>query len=141
MNKKLLRQLLIRSEGMHPTPREVPPELKDRFDAILAKHAAPQVISESNMIVVVLQILHNGRADGGQIIDKLKEMKIRLEQQGEGVIFALLSKMEERDLIIGKFDKAMVRKTYQVEEKGSNLLNREADSVRSINEQVGMLWA
>jgi DNA-binding PadR family transcriptional regulator len=89
----------------------------------------------------VLQILHNGRADGGQIIDKLKELKIRLELEGEGVVFALLAKMEERGVITGKFDEAMIRKTYQVEEKGSNLLNREAHSVRGINEQVGMLWA
>jgi DNA-binding PadR family transcriptional regulator len=140
MNKKLLRELLIRSEGMHPTPREVSPELQARCDAILAKHAASKVISESNMIVVLLQILSKGRADGDQIIEKLNEVKVHLELQGDGVIFALLARMEDEELILGEFDEAMTRKTYKVEEKGSALLNHNADSVRNLSQHLALLW-
>jgi DNA-binding PadR family transcriptional regulator len=140
MNEDLLRELLITSKGVHAPPKEVPPELQQRFDAAIEKYCAPKVISESVMIRVLLKIVSEGRQDGGQIISKLNKAKVRLEHEGEGLIFALLARMEDQELILGGFDEAMTQRTYQVDEKGSDLLVKSPSSERNLIEQLALLW-
>jgi DNA-binding PadR family transcriptional regulator len=141
MNDDLFRELLITSEGMKAPPREVPPELKERFERAIDLHCKPQVLTEIQMRLVILQVLAKGRLDGAEIVEKLDALKIKLADEGEGVILALLARMEDEGFVSGNFDEAMVRKIYRVEEHGSSLLNRNADAVRNLSPQIAMLWA
>jgi DNA-binding PadR family transcriptional regulator len=141
MNKELLKRLLIVSKAMDAPPMEPSERAKELFEAALARRQPVKVLSEKQMKVVILKILSKGRADGGEIIEKLHELKVWLDLKGEGVIFALLARMEEDDLLSGKFDDAMVRKTYRMEERGSKLLDANSDSVRVISEPLAMLWS
>ena len=100
-----------------------------------------KVVSDKQMKVIILQILSKGRFDGGEIVEKLNESKVRLATQGDGVIYALLSEMEEADFISGAFDAAMVRKTYERAARGKELLKKNAASVQGINEPVAALFA
>ena len=142
MNEEKLKELFSDLEAMD-APVTPPSEREWRLfrDALAAEQPRLQIITEDQMKVVILQILSKGRADGGEIVEKLAELKIRLADEGEGVIFALLARMEDEEFLSGQFDAGMVRKTYKVEERGSKLLESMADSVRSLSDRIGMLWA
>ena len=142
MNEEKLKELFSDLEAMDAPV--TPPSAREWQlfrDALAAEQPQVQIITENQMKVVILQILSKGRADGGEIVEKLAELKIRLALEGEGVIFALLARMEDEELLAGTFDAAMFRKTYKVEERGSKLLESSEDSVRSLSDRIGMLWA
>ena len=142
MNEEKLKELFSDLEAMDaPVTPPSSREWQLFRDALAAEQPQVQIITENQMKVVILQILSKGRADGGEIVEKLAELKIRLADEGEGVIFALLARMEDEEFLSGQFDAGMVRKTYKVEERGSKLLESMADSVRSLSDRIGMLWA
>ena len=140
MNEELLKELLATAKAMDAPAVEPSPRAKESFAAMLAKYA-PTVLKDAQMQVVILKVLTQGRADGGEIISKLDELKVRHELQGEGVVYALLARMEEEGLISGRFDTAMTRKEYWIQDPGTKLLEKQSDAVRNVSGLVAALWA
>ena len=141
MNNEYLKRLLIITKAIDAPPEEPSERAKELFEAALARRKSFHVVTEDQMKVIILQLLSKGMSDGAQIIEKLSERKVKLELQGEGVIYALLATMEEDRLIIGKFDDVMVRKEYKIETAGTSLLQQSAASVQTINPSIQALFA
>ena len=141
MNDDFLDDLILVAKAMDAPPKEPSERARELFEAALARRQPFTVVTEKQMRVIILQILTLGRSDGSEIVAKLHESKVKLELEGEGVIFALLSQMEEDGLLTGQFDPTMTRKTYRVETPGSTLLEKNAATVKTINAPVGALFA
>ena len=142
MNDDFLDDLILAAKAMNAPPREPSERAKEMFEAALARRQPFEVVSEKQMRVIILQLLTKGRFDGGEIIDKLNALKYRLKLEGDGVVYALLARMEEEDLINGTFDPAMTRKTYALDEAaGSKLLQENSALARNSEARVFALFA
>ena len=142
MNDDFLDDLILVAKAMHAPPKEPSERARELFEAALARRQPFEIVSEKQMQVIILQLLPKGRFDGGQIIEKLNELKYRVNLEGDGVIYALLARMEEENLIIGKFDETMVRKIYQIDKpKGTQLLERNSAFARTSGERINAILA
>jgi DNA-binding PadR family transcriptional regulator len=139
MNEELLRELLMAAKDMDAQPVEPSPRAKERLEAMLAKYA-PAVITEAQMKILILKIL-SGRADGGEVADELTKLKVNLQTPGRGLVFALLDEMESEGMIRGEFNVDMTRKSYRLTDRGSGLLERDANTVQGLSPLVAALWA
>jgi DNA-binding PadR family transcriptional regulator len=137
MSDEFLKDLLSDVDAIQAPPATPSPRQRRAFREALGI----LVLDESKIVTVILKILARGRKDGGEIIAKLNEIDVRFEVEGEGVIFALLSRMEDQELILGGFNDTMTQRTYGLDSKGEILLNRSEDSVRNLSEHLAMLWA
>lgn len=143
MNNEHLKSLLIISKAIDASPEEPSERAKELFEAALARRQPFTVKSEKQMKVIILQLLKKGgRLDGGEILEKLEALRCRLELQGDGVVYALLARMEEENLVIGNFDSAMVRKIYQMDDtKGKSLLDKNLASTGVDIERINAIFA
>lgn len=142
MNDDFLNDLILVAKAMDAPPNEPSERAKELFEAALARRQPFEIVSEKQMRVIILQLLTKGRFDGGQIIEKLNELKYRMNLEGEGVIYGLLARMEEESLVIGKFDEAMVRKIYRIDEpKGTKLLEKSSALARASQPRIDALPA
>jgi DNA-binding PadR family transcriptional regulator len=143
MNNEYLKRLLIISKAIDAPPEEPSERATELFEAALARRQPFTVKSEKQMKVIILQLLKKGgRLDGAEILEKLEALRCRLKLEGDGVIYALLARMEEENLVIGKFDSAMVRKTYQMDDtKGRLLLKKNLASEGMESERIDAVFA
>ena len=142
MNDDFLDDLILVAKAMDAPPKEPSERAKELFEAALARRQPAKVVSDKQMQVLILQLLKaGGRLDGGTIIDKLDDLKVKIALQGEGVIYALLSEMEEDGFIAGAFDAAMARKSYEIQNQGTDFLHRHAADVQTINAPVAAIFA
>ncbi len=142
MNEEFLKQMLSDMEAMNASV--TPPSSREWElfrSAMAAESIRDQEVSESQMEVLILKILSSGRADGGEIAEELKKLKVHLATPGEGLIFALLARMEDEGVIIGGFNPEMTRKEYSLAERGRGLLERGSSTVQNLNPLVAALWA
>ena len=134
MNRERLKRIIAIMEPVN-VPVEVPPHAKAIMEAAIEKFCI-RTLSEKEMRSVILKILNLGRCDGGQVAQRLSELRVRLEQDGEGMIFALLANMAREGLIAGSFDSGMTQKTYFITDNGSSVLQREESTIRSMGNVV-----
>ena len=139
MNRERLKRIIAIMEPVN-VPVEVPPHAKAIMEAAIEKFCI-RTLSEKEMRSVILKILNLGRCDGGQVAQRLSELRVRLEQDGEGMIFALLANMAREGLIAGSFDSGMTQKTYFITDNGSSVLQREESTIRSLSKNIDGLWA
>jgi DNA-binding PadR family transcriptional regulator len=142
MTEEQLTLLLAAVDAVDAPPAaELSLRARDVLDAALAKlPPTPRELSDEEMKIVILKILSNGRADGGELADTLADLNIHLAKEGEGLIFALLANMEERGLIIGQFNEARTRKAYSLTADGLLLLERKSAAVRNSCPSLSRLW-
>ncbi len=140
MSDELLKEILTIAKAMDAQPVSPPPRAQERFEAMLLKNG-PKVLTESEMRTVILKLLSKGRADGGEIADAIAGLRLRLAEKGDGLVFALLGRMEEEGIVKGEFDQPMTRKTYTIQTKGTALLEKGQAGVLGLSESLGRLWA
>ena len=114
---------------------EVPPlpeKYRQRFhQQVAAVFGAPQpvqvaikVLSRKEMEALLLKILSERPMDGIDLTRALERTGFRLKEEGEGVIYGLLNRLESSSHLEGRWRERGARmiKTYHVTEKGSGLL-------------------
>src|SRR4051812_9870572 len=121
MNNEFLKAVLTTMRELDPPPIEPSEKVKDMLEAFLTKYSSYDVLSQEQMEIVILKLLDEGRLAGGEVASKVDSLKVRLEAEGEAIIFALLARMEEEKLISKESD---LKPVYRIEHLGTNLLQK-----------------
>lgn len=128
-----LRQAAPLSSFLVGPPIEVPERVKATLDR--ARHERFPLVKElevGELKALILKILSTHPCDGFELIDGLVKAKCKLKGAGEGVIYGILSTMEDEGMLEGQWRESSSRmlKTYRVTDKGAKLLEpRNSTSV------------
>ena len=98
--------------------------------ALAQKFNQASILSEALLRLFILQMISESPMDGFQIVEKLTENRVALKIQGDGVIYGLLSQMENTGALQGRWreSEGKMAKIYQLTEKGTELLRTDPGS-------------
>lgn len=95
--------------------------------ALEKKFPLPKDLSEKQMESLLLKLIAEQPADGFELITALGKAHFRLKGVGEGGVYGLLAKLEDKGFIEGRWreSSSTMKKTYHLTETGTRLLKRE----------------
>ena len=125
---------------------EVPPlaeKYRQRFHQKVAEVFGPpkaaqpvvQELTRKQMEALLLKILSERPMDGLDLTRALERTGFRLKDEGEGLIYGILSSLESSSHLEGRWREQGTRmiKTYHITEKGSGLLQRQAGTAGQLS--------
>lgn len=131
MNKleRLIEDVLSYEEAMKAPRRPLSAKAKAAIRAGLAETFG-KVLSSDAMCLAILKILNEeGTATGAEMVERLKQLRWKMEPKGEGAILGLLYQMNNRGLVFATFEEDSATRRYQIEDAGSALLQKDEATV------------
>ena len=92
---------------------------------------------------IVLSILARGESYGYDIIQQIRKLSDDQIIWSDGMLYPLLHRLENKELISSEWRKSesgRKRKYYQINDKGSTVLQREKLQWKIVNETLIKLW-
>lgn len=131
--EKLKLEELLRQVGPLVNKLADPPagqidRVRAAFERVLNEEfPLAKELTEKQMEALLLKLIAEQPADGFELITSLGKAHFKLHGVGEGGVYGLLAKLEDKGLIEGRWreSSATMKKTYHLTETGTRLLKRE----------------
>ena len=137
--EKLLQSKAPLLQATDAPSQAPPPRAIKALDAALARtFGKAATLNETQMRFYILQILSESALDGIGVVEKLAQDKVALKTPGEGMIYGLLSQLERKGAVEGRWREvdARMTKTYHVTERGSGLLAQNQGAIDDLGNLV-----
>ncbi len=124
----ILKKAFAALKAAEAAPLPPPPKARQALEQSLKMHVQPRLVSQPEMEMVLLKLLQDSPGEGGDLIQRLQTLKLRLANPGDGVIYGLLNTMERACWIEGRWREVGLKmiKTYHFTGSGSaRLLNSQ----------------
>ena len=125
-----LKDTLAYLDARKAPREELSSDTKEAISAALAKKfGKTRVLSKEAMQLVILKMLTGGTATGTEVVEKLKSLHLEMEPKGAGAILGLLYQLSNRGLVFPRFDENTATRRYEIQDAGTNLLQKDETSV------------
>ena len=122
-----LRQAAPLINRLSDNPAVVPDRVRAALNSVLEqKFHSVRELNEKQMEGLLLKLIAEQRTSGLDLVDAVVKARFRIGQEGEGSIFALLARLEERELIEGEWREGGRRmiKSYRLTPSGRKLVEK-----------------